>query len=115
MLYLAADESYCRFQVLWLNPDNARLAEREPSCCRHMWNMHTADASGQIVLHLASQLDDEGYMAGLLLAHPACPNAGVLWSTLQDVAGQTPADIVCRCIFSLQTQDVKACAHLSIW
>lgn len=69
--------------------------------------MHTADASGQTVLHLASQLDDEGYMAGLLLANSACPNAGALWSTLQDAAGQTPADIVCRCIFSLKPRMSK--------
>ena len=95
-------ESHCRFQLMWRNFDNARLAQRESACCRHMWDMRTADASGQTVLHLASQLNDEGNMAGLLLAHPACPNAGALWSTLKDAAGQTPADIVCRCIFSLE-------------
>lgn len=56
-----------------------------------------AEPLGQTVLHLAANMDDEGRMAGLLLRHPSCPEAGMLWSVLKNAAGQTAADIAFRC------------------
>ncbi|CAL8463580.1 g3114 [Coccomyxa elongata] len=58
------------------------------------WDLRAqAEPGAQTALHLAANMDDEGRMAGLLLRHPSCPEAGMLWSILKNAAGQTPADI----------------------
>jgi hypothetical protein len=58
-----------------------------------------AEAAGpqrESALHLAANLDDGGRMAGLLLAHAACPAAAALWAAHKDAGGCTPADIAFR-------------------
>ncbi len=65
---------------------------------RYKWDLRArAEPGAQTALHLAANMDDEGRMAGLLLHHPSCPEAGMLWSILKNAAGQTPADIAFRC------------------
>lgn len=63
---------------------------------RLVWDLAApAGASGASVLHLAAAAGDGGAAAGLLLARS--PEAGALWCSLQDHAGQTPQDIADRC------------------
>ena len=64
---------------------------------RFKWDLRArAEPGAQTALHLAANMDDEGRMAGLLLHHPSCPEAGMLWSILKNAAGKTPADIAFR-------------------
>lgn len=61
------------------------------------WDL--AEAAGpqrELALHLAANLDDGGRMAGLLLAHAACPAAAGLWAAHKDANGCTPADVAFR-------------------
>ncbi len=69
--------------------------------CRFKWDLRArCERLAQTALHLAANMDDEGRMAGLLLRHPSCPEAGMLWSVLKNAAGQTAADIAFRCAAS---------------
>lgn len=55
-------------------------------------------------------------MAGLLLHHRSCPEAGLLWSVLKNTAGQTPADIAFRCVNTIclirVPDELKADIHI---